>query len=139
MSEQKTPNLDFMGLERIAEEEHLKRALASEEPHAYIAARAGQREYEGEPGIGFCNASRLHADVILDGNYDLSAEENKQDIWNTFKEFGSSFSKETLRILAHKDAKKYEELVKVICENDVTKGYFEKLRNPPKIRHFPFD
>ena len=62
---------NMLGLPRISDDEHYRRALESGQPHSYIALRAGRMQYEGEDGLGFFNAARLHLQVMSRVNYDL--------------------------------------------------------------------
>lgn len=53
-----------VGLPRILDEQHMQRALDSDDPHEYISQRAGRMEFNGEDAIGFFNAVTLHKEVI---------------------------------------------------------------------------
>lgn len=60
---------NICGLDRIADQEHLKRALATDAPHTYIASRAGRMEFEGKDGLGFMNAVVLHKKILATQGY----------------------------------------------------------------------
>lgn len=48
------------GLPSLSDDDHFTRAMASGQPHTYLAQRAGRMSYKGEEGLGFFNAERLH-------------------------------------------------------------------------------
>ncbi len=57
------------GLPRLTDDEHFRRAIASDTPHSYISARAGRIAYEGEEGIGALNAETLHIRLLRQPGY----------------------------------------------------------------------
>lgn len=55
---------NMLGLPRIDDTEHMRRALGTDNPHRYIADRAGTMNFEGEDGTGFDNAVDMHISLL---------------------------------------------------------------------------
>lgn len=60
--------LNILGLPRISDDEHFRRAMRSDAPLSYVAARAGRMEFGGEDGMGALNAEAVMVNILrLDG------------------------------------------------------------------------
>ncbi len=55
---------NMVGLPRISDYEHMRRALESDNPHQYIADRSGTMNFKGEDGTGVLNAIGMHVALI---------------------------------------------------------------------------
>lgn len=60
---------NMLGLPRISDEQHFARALSSDAPLTYIAARSGRMEYQGEDGMGAMNAESVMVRVLAHDDF----------------------------------------------------------------------
>ena len=56
---------NMLGLLRISDEEHFRRAVFDANPHTYLMDSMGMENKRGEDGLGFFNAVDLHVTLIL--------------------------------------------------------------------------
>ena len=60
---------NMQGLPRISDEEHMRRAMLTDAPISYIAARAGRMVYDGEDGMGSINAEGVMICILTSEGY----------------------------------------------------------------------
>ncbi|HPD83227.1 MAG: hypothetical protein R3D88_00705 [Alphaproteobacteria bacterium] len=112
---------NMLGLPRISDAEHFKRAVEGGQPHSYIAARASRMEYHGEEGLGFFNAVDLHLKVIKSQKLIVSSDDIR-------KAFGAvSFEAALEKIGYDKLPRQYQQVIGIdVCQQKAAEARHDR-------------